>query len=356
MLNSAPLESVRFGLRVFRATLPTIDVDALFEELIAQCVDLAIIRTPAGSDQLHKIAHYGLQPLHADTLVTYECALRDITPKPLKSQRAIIDVARRGDEQAIIALVKKVFAHYPNHYHANPLLDRDDVLDGYCEWALSHIDDSDGNIAWVARVDDRIAAIACSAFDEATRICHGVLHGVHPDFSGSGIYTNLIRHTQGHFRERGYRTLKISTQVGNLPVQRVWAREGFTFVEVFDTFHINALLDVRRASVVRTLNLSDSGSQFPPAGVMANFMAAAFSTQCGQKPRIRTEASEFTGAIHGTLKNDVEYNVRIRRYERAHLPGRVICSATMHDPAGTVCGIAQFVTAQAILNNGGDRT
>lgn len=348
MLNAASLESARFGLRVFRAILPTIDVDALFEELIARCVDLAIIRTPGGSDQLYKIAHYGLHPLHADTLVTYECALQDITPKPLKRQRAIIDVARRGDGQAIIALVKEVFAYYPNHYHANPLLDREDVLDGYCEWALSHIDGKDGNIAWVARVDNRIAAIACSAFDEATGICHGVLHGVHPDFSGSGIYTNLIRHTQHHFRERGYRTLKISTQVGNLPVQRVWVREGFVFAEVFDTFHVNALLDLNRIGTMQTVSLSDGHrGQLLRGQAMTGFLAAAFSDQRARQASTDTGTEECCATIFDELENQADYQVRVRRYRRAHLPDRTFCSATLHDVTGKIHGMAQFVARSA---------
>lgn len=345
MLTFSPSESARFDLRTFRAILSGIDVDALFEEIVAQRVDLAILRLPTHeSGEIRSIQRFGLHPIHADTLVSYECRLQECEPRPLKDPQRSIDPARPGDTQAIIELVMAVFADYPNHYHANPMLDRAAVLDGYCEWALNHLS-GDGRIAWVARADGRVAGIACSTFDPATRVCQGVLHGVHPDFSGSGIYTDLIRYTQHHFRERGYRTLKISTQVGNLPVQRVWVREGFVFAEVFDTFHINALLDLDRIGVTQTVTLSDADSgQLLHGKAMIPFLTAAFSTQRERQGSTKTVTEECRATILDELENQAEYLVRVRRYERAHLPDRAFCSATLHDVAGKICGIAQFVT------------
>src|SRR5262249_25303683 len=144
-------------------------------------------------------------------------------------------------------LVQTVFAEYPNHYRANPLLRAEDVVAGYGEWALSHIG-ADDRTCWVACVDGRIAGLACSAFDLRTGVCQGVLHAVSPDFARRRIYTDLIRFTQNHFRARGLATLEISTQVGNLRVQRVWVKEGFTFETVIDTYHINALFGALAAS------------------------------------------------------------------------------------------------------------
>ncbi len=140
-------------------------------------------------------------------------------------------------------LVQVVFAHYQNHYSANPLLPRGEVLAGYGEWAVGHIG-ADDKTCWVAQVGDRIAGLACSAFDPGTGACQGVLHGVSPDFARARIYTDLIRFTQGYFRSRGLTKLEISTQVGNLRVQRVWVREGLVFESVVNTYHVNALFGV----------------------------------------------------------------------------------------------------------------
>jgi RimJ/RimL family protein N-acetyltransferase len=344
MLKPAPLESARFGLRTFRATLTDFDAEALFRELVEHNADLAILRLPPrNSAMLLELERHGLRPLHADTLVTYECRLQESEPNPVRNP-SIIGPARPEDEKAIVELVSTIFRDYPNHYRANPLLDPADVVAGYCEWALAHLH-AENLIAWLARVNGRVAAIACSSFDRDRHVCHGVLHGVHPDFSGSGIYTDLIRYTQHYFRHRGYKLLKISTQVCNLPVQRVWGKEGFVLTEVLDTFHINALLDQQRDCVRMSMKLADPGQRGSSlAEAAACFLGTAIAT--------RGNFSHSTGmdcdvAIHAPLKPDHEYAVHVREYLRTHVPNRAICSATLHDLSGAICGIAQFAAAVA---------
>ncbi|HEY8683171.1 MAG TPA: GNAT family N-acetyltransferase [Rhodanobacter sp.] len=243
MLTLAPLESARFGFRTLRGTIEgDLDCAALAQELADGQADLAIVRLPAKrSYQIHGLHRFGLYPIHADTLVYYHCNLDTHEPHPLRNPQLQIVEANRGDAEGISTLIRSSFDDYTNHYHANPLLSEASILAGYEEWALGHLA-GENQIAWVTKVDGRIAGLACSAFDEAHGICDGVLHGVHPDFGQIGIYTDLIRHTQRYFKARGFQTLRISTQVSNLPVQRVWVREGFYFAKVFDTYHINSML------------------------------------------------------------------------------------------------------------------
>jgi hypothetical protein len=246
--SRADLETARFGLNVARGTLRAVDGVALAKELIRDRVDVAILRIPARPDSgiaaLHAV---GFSPIHADTLVTYSCDLGRYTPQALFNPSLDIRPATHADDREITALVRTVFAEYPNHYCANPLLPRDDIVAGYCEWALSHIDAAD-RTCWVACVEGRVAGLACSAFDTRTGLCQGVLHGVLPEFARNRIYTDLIRFTQHFFRDRGLAQLEISTQVGNLRVQRVWVREGLTFESAVDTLHINALFGAIAAS------------------------------------------------------------------------------------------------------------
>src|SRR3546814_5792516 len=56
-----------------------------------------------------------------------------------------------------------------------------------------------------------------------------------PEHAGGGLYGDLIRYTQARFRALGYRRMKVSTQVWNLAVQKVWSREGFSLVQAYDT-------------------------------------------------------------------------------------------------------------------------
>jgi hypothetical protein len=259
MLNRADRESARFGLNVARASLDGIDARALARELIESRVDVAILRTPARPETgVAALDAFGLSPIHADSLVTYTCDLAAYDPQALANPSLDIRPAGRDDTQGITELVEVVFAEYPTHYRANPLLPREDIVAGFGEWALGHIG-ADERTCWVARVDGRIAGLACSAFDNRTGVCQGVLHGVSPDFARQRIYTDLIRYTQRYFRQHGLSKLEISTQVSNLRVQRVWVREGFSFESVVDTFHVNALFGALAGSPSFTVRAPERG-------------------------------------------------------------------------------------------------
>ncbi|MEW9571379.1 GNAT family N-acetyltransferase [Rhodanobacter sp. Si-c] len=150
--------------------------------------------------------------------------------------------ASQSDTRSISALIRSTFNHYTNHYNSNPALSKSSILAGYEEWALGHLSDQN-KIIWVTKADERVVGISCSAYDEAHDTCDFVLGSVHPDFGQGGVYTDLIRYNQAYFKARGFRTLRVSTQVSNLTVQHVWAREGFKLAKVFDTYHINCMFN-----------------------------------------------------------------------------------------------------------------
>lgn len=244
MLALAPLESNRFGLRTLRGTIKDLDCNALARELIDYRADLAIIRLPAKySHKIHDLHRFGLYPIHADTLVHYHCDLGAYGPHPMRNQDFEVVQAGQDDADEVSSLIRKTFDNYSNHYHANPLLNQEDILAGYEEWALGHLSDP-SKVIWVTMARGRIVGISCSAYDEAHATCDYILGAVHPDFGGAGIYTDLIRYNQQYFKARGFKTLRVSTQVSNLTVQHVWVREGFKLTEVFDTYHVNAMFQV----------------------------------------------------------------------------------------------------------------
>lgn len=333
MLTAAPLESARFGMRAFRATLQQIDVAKLFDELVDEGVDLAILRVPSReAHAIRSLAHYGLDPIHADTLVSYECDLRKHAPTFPATRGFSIDIAKDSDRAAIADLVTRVFTGYPTHYLANPLLDREAVVQGYLQWALSHLH-GEGLTAWVARKDGRVASIACSAFDASTGICQGVLHGVDPDFARCGIYTALIRHTQQHFREQGFSRLGIQTQAWNMPVQRVWVREGFTLTDVFETFHVNALFDPRRSTqhaLRGTPDLQRDIREQMSAAMLAGNHDAADDRPCLHAFRI---------ALFRNVEHNEACMLQTRVYEFRTNPWHIM-SGTLFDAAGQPCAVA----------------
>lgn len=331
MLTAAPLESERFGLRAFRATLDTVDASRLFDELLAIGADLAILRVPSrAAHAIRGLARFGLVPIHADTLVSYACDLRAHTPAPATPDGFTIEPAGDGDRAAISELVTRAFTDYPTHYLANPLLDPAAILDGYRAWALSHIH-GDNLVAWVARKDGRVASIACSAFDAGAGTCVGVLHGVHPDFARGGIYTALIRHTQQHFRALGFTRLTIQTQAWNMPVQRVWVREGFTLAEVYETFHVNALLNPDHAGGQPSALTFTAHAQRDLASHLQSVLAAASGSG----------AHAVSGSLHTAVFRQVAQGeactLHARLYEFPHARQRHIASATLLDAHDRAC-------------------
>lgn len=342
MLTPAPLESARFALRTFRATPETVDTAQLFDELRTQGADLAILRVrPGAADAVRALARYGLAPIHADTLVAWRCALRDIDPAPAAADGFTIEAAREADREAIDTLIDTVFARYPSHYTANPLLAREDVVAGYREWALSHLH-REHRLTWLARADGRVAAIACSAFDPVTGQCQGVLHGVHPDFARGGIYTALIRHTQAYFRELGCSQLEIQTQAWNIPVQRVWAREGFALTDVYETFHVNALLDpAHRLIGTVELRFADAGSgRDPAAAILQATMDVAGSTGSATQADPNPTA---TVSVFGRLCTGDVHSLQIRAYDRRDCSIRRVRVGALYDANQQMCALA-YVT------------
>jgi acyl dehydratase len=145
-------------------------------------------------------------------------------------------------QEILEAMVAEVFSGYRNHYAANPFLSAADILGGYQEWVSSYLETS-GRVVWMALLEDQPVAFATCSFASGGSSCEGVLFGVRRNASGKGIYGDLLRFSQAQFKKEGFRTMRVSTQVQNYAVQKVWSRESFILGESLNTIHINCFLD-----------------------------------------------------------------------------------------------------------------
>lgn len=254
LLALSPLDSARFEMRVLRGRLDTIEPKVLAAEIIATGCDVAIVRIPsAQSARMSTLSRWALPVQHADTLVYYQCDLRRYTPPALRNQDISFARASENDMGELREMIADTFRDYSSHYHANPLFAREKVLAGYQEWAENHATGSDRTL-WTARREGRLVAFAACQEKPNSREAEGILYGVNHQDAGGGLYGDLIRHTQTEAKKRGICTMKVSTQVGNFAVQKVWAREGFHMTEALDTFHINALLSFGEIVIDRPLS------------------------------------------------------------------------------------------------------
>ena len=257
-LTPSPFDSARFGLNVCRASYENTDEATVLRELIDSMADVAIYRMPSSNSAcMDKLQRFGFEVIHAGTLVYYTLDLRDYEPRPLRNTDLDITLAEAADDVELASLARTSFDGYVSHYSANPLFAPEKVLAGYCEWTLRHRLETDRTITWVARRGGRIIAYACCEFDAESKICDGGIYGVLPEEASRGLFGDLIRFTQGYFRDLGFVEMRMSTKVGNFAVQKVWIREGYHLYEAYDTFHVNALLSLHHdASQRRPIRFS----------------------------------------------------------------------------------------------------
>jgi GNAT superfamily N-acetyltransferase len=145
------------------------------------------------------------------------------------------------DAARLASLTRETFAGYVTHYHANPRFARATILDGYAEWAASHVrGDRPGARAWLVEWRGALAGFSCCRVDDGGRLAIGVLNGVVPAFRGRGIYGGMLRHMLRELDASGAARFAIATQVQNVTVQRTWAAAGFQLDGACNTVHINA--------------------------------------------------------------------------------------------------------------------
>ena len=237
------VDSSRFGVRVYRGTFDEIRMNDLFDEIIRERMDVAIIRLRTECyNNLNNLEKMGFPFLVADTLVHYTVDLSQHSPRPLRNSDLEFHPCGLKDNSVIDKLVDHIFSGYINHYTSNPLLKKTDILEGYKEWARSYCDAENlGRLAWIVyRKGEPIAFLTCLFKNDS---CEGILYGVTREASGGGVYGDLIRFSQNFFKVRGLKTMKVSTQVHNVAVQKIWVREGFYPTQSFMTIHVNSFLD-----------------------------------------------------------------------------------------------------------------
>lgn len=333
-LKRSPPDSDRFGLEVWRAS--AVDDDAVLTELIASAADVAIYRLPtSASDAVKRLSGHGFEVIHAGTLVYYTLDLTRYLPPPLRNGDLDITAAVASDDEALARLIDASFDGYVSHYLANPLFAPDKALAGYREWALRHRLDAGRTATWVARRNGRMVAFACCEFDTASGVCNGGIYGVLPEESKGGLFGDLIRFTQRHFKEQGFTEMRMSTKVDNFAVQKVWMREGYHLYAAYDTLHVNALLSAGRGSA------STRRVQFPAAGqrrMSADglLLEPEFSAML-REAHAGLALSTMSQALLAPLVPGREHVLSVRTPGLSTRDDRQRAVAMLHDDAGTLC-------------------
>lgn len=240
-------ESKRFKMNIVRGKSDSINLKEIQSQIISQNTDVLFLRIPSvKSEQIQNLSKLGYEFYQTDTLVYYISDFEKYSPKELKNFDLKFKKATKDDKHVLKQMVHEIFMGYTNHYFSNQFLDKKGILEGYTEWVVSFIDDHTKEVFLVYRNDIPVAFATCSLEDN---IAEGVLYGVMPDNAGGGVYSDIIRYTQKYYLDKGVTKMKVSTQVQNYAVQKVWIREGFYMNESYSTIHINSLLSFSKFPV-----------------------------------------------------------------------------------------------------------
>jgi len=257
-IEDSPLESARFGFRVGRLTAvegTEFGAVALALERLEE-FDLVILRYP--SHQVRWFAALdiaGHLPIHADTLQYWTKEVgQPVVASAAESRsdsmtKVITRCAVRSDSDLIARMTSDVFAGYPNHYAANPLIDPAWSLAGYVEWAASAVDGGAEHHRVIVAERSR-SPVGFATINIDVDSVEVELAGVLIDARRSGVYQALLRAVDELTVEVGSTRWEISTQVGNTAVLRRWASHGMQPDKSCETVHLTrrSLLDALPSS------------------------------------------------------------------------------------------------------------
>jgi GNAT superfamily N-acetyltransferase len=239
MISYSKADSDRFHLSVHRGVSETFNLDGLNQYIAAHNPDMLILRYAAETIEKHyllKTLNYDL--LFTDALVYYDIHLNKLEPKPFRNNLQFVEVTE-NDLAKLRDIVPIIFKEYKNHYFSNPALNKENILEGYIEWASNYVNSvQPDRKSWLVYKEEVLIGFATCAMYATDNSCEGVLYGVHPEYAGGGVYTDIIRFTQNYFKEAGYQKMIVSTQIQNYAVQKVWQKEGFLLAKAYYTYHL----------------------------------------------------------------------------------------------------------------------
>src|SRR5690554_5789981 len=213
-------ETKRFKMNIVRGKSDTIELKNLQTQIVKNLADIVVLRIPSKNiSEVQNLSKLGYEYFQADTLVYYIVDFERYQPKELRNEDISFRKADLSDKNLLDGMVHEIFQGYTNHYFSNNYINKDEVLEGYAEWVSGFIEDNSKDVFIVYKNKEAIAFATCSHEDG---VAEGVLYGVMPNNSGGGIYSDIIRFTQNYYIQKGFSKMKVSTQVQNYAVQKVW--------------------------------------------------------------------------------------------------------------------------------------
>jgi len=229
------IDSQRFGVRVARAHVVAENLSRVLQSCADESIDLLIARC-ATTDLAVAQSMEGQGFSLMDTLLYYRF---DLTKReiPEDSGEFLVRRLQPGDEEQVRMVAAAAFRGYMGHYHADSRLDRRLCDEAYISWAeRSCTPTTAADEVVIAEHDGKVVGFATLRLNSPQEV-EGLLFAVAPEFQGRGICRSFMICSLEWARSQGAHQMIISTQVGNISMQKVWCRVGFEPSRSYYTFH-----------------------------------------------------------------------------------------------------------------------
>lgn len=233
MLYESPLESSRFGIKAGR-----IDVQdsSKIKEILgeAQKGEFKFLSCRIPSGNIHLIQDLEKEGFFtADVLLYYK---RKVNPLNESEETLESCLAHDKDKESVIELATKAFHNYPSHYFVDRHFSKDVVNQIYPDWAKRCCDDRSTADEVLGYFYDGVlagfVALKKNALQADIRLA-----AVHPDYQGRGILKYLLQGAEKWASLQQLGEVSYSTQLENIPPQKVLVRQGWELSHSFHTLH-----------------------------------------------------------------------------------------------------------------------
>ena len=236
IFSYASLESKRFGYEIYRGQSEEILISEIETTFEKEKADILILRFPTHKiKQLQKVSAQEISYILADTFLVFGTSnIQKQDAKPCTNKTAEFCLTSTYSQE-IESCIRAVFNSYNNHYNTNPLFKKTAISEGYVEWGLSFLNETNKEF-WVAKSNGKVVGFFTIQIEK--NIVSTILGGVLKAFRGKGLFRDMIRFSQNLAKKKGYSCYQNHTQISNKATQNVLTSENMKLLESYYTIHL----------------------------------------------------------------------------------------------------------------------
>jgi GNAT superfamily N-acetyltransferase len=240
VVSQGVAESTRFGISILniRCGSELHNTDQLLHELEDSPYDIAVVRySSINSEVATRLNLEKYRFLVTDPTVYWT------SPKVADDNLILTDPALQVVEisaselGSVLKVIKSSFHDYKSHWHFNPKTKHIQMSEAYSEWVETTIGTASNHVFLMFNNEskDPIGMAMIKVFGDTLEI---LLAGISANHQGKGLYGGLLQHLEKFALRHNVNQVVISTQAGNINVQKAWTQQGWFPAMTVQTLHV----------------------------------------------------------------------------------------------------------------------